>query len=214
MRLRPSPKQTRTSKAATSPSRKPLAVAVTGGIGAGKSEALKAFARHGAAVISSDEIVHELLRSDPEVQGALRERWGESLLGPDGAVDREAVARIVFADRRELQWLEALLHPLVVKEYLEWREQLARQPSPPAVSATEVPLLFEVGGQDRFDAVVVVTAPEQLRAERTDVATDDREARLLPDSVKVAQADFSYVNDGSLEKLDDFVAAVMRELAR
>jgi dephospho-CoA kinase len=193
---------------------RPIAVAITGGIGAGKSEALAAFARHGAAVVSSDEIVHRLLREDEDVRRALLERFGKRILDADGQVDRSAIAELVFADREALDWLEALLHPLVVKEYLEWREQLARQPSPPAVSATEVPLLFEVGGQDRFDAVVVVTAPEQLRAERTDVATDDREARLLPDSVKVAQADFSYVNDGSLEKLDDFVAAVMRELTR
>lgn len=193
---------------------RPIAVAITGGIGAGKSEALAAFARHGAAVVSSDEIVHRLLREDEDVRRALLERFGKRILDADGQVDRSAIAELVFADREALDWLEALLHPLVVKEYLEWREQLARQPSPPAVSATEVPLLFEVGGQDRFDAVVVVTAPEQLRTERTDVATDDREARLLPDSVKVAQADFSYVNDGSLEKLDDFVAAVMRELTR
>jgi dephospho-CoA kinase len=82
------------------------------------------------------------------------------------------------------------------------------------VSATEVPLLYEVGGEDRFDAVVVVTAPPEVRAARTDVAIEDREPRLLPDSVKVAQADFSFVNDGSLDKLDDFVAAVMRELTR
>jgi dephospho-CoA kinase len=79
---------------------------------------------------------------------------------------------------------------------------------------TEVPLLYEVGGEDRFDAVVVVTASPKLRAERTEIATDDRESRLLPDSVKVAQADFSYVNDGSLDQLDDFVSAVMRELTR
>ena len=212
MRLRPSPKQTRTSKAATSPSRKPLAVAVTGGIGAGKSEALKAFARHGAAVISSDEIVHELLRSDPEVQGALRERWGESLLGPDGAVDREAVARIVFADRRELQWLEALLHPRVVTIYLRWREKLAELPDPPAVCVTEVPLLYEVGAQDRFDKVVVITAPTKLREARARVPLAGRSDRLLPDREKVERADFAYVNTGTLEELDAFIACVMEQL--
>jgi len=213
MRLRPSPKQTRTSKAATSPSRKPLAVAVTGGIGAGKSEALKAFVRHGAAVVSSDEIVHELLRSDPEVQGALRERWGESLLGPDGAVDREAVARIVFADRRELQWLEALLHPRVVATYLRWREKLAELPDPPAVCVTEVPLLYEVGGEERFDAVVVVTASPEVRISRQFRPMQDREQRLLSDEDKLARADFSFVNEGSLEELDAFVADVVGRLS-
>jgi dephospho-CoA kinase len=193
---------------------RPVAVAVTGGIGAGKSEALAAFARHGAATISSDEIVHRLLRDDSEVRRALLERFGGRILGEDDQVDRSAIAEIVFEDRDALEWLEGLLHPLVVEEYMRWREELAQLPSPPAVSATEVPLLYEVGGQDRFDVVVVVTAPADLRAQRTEVEADRREPRLLPDSVKVAQADFSFVNDGSLEELDAFVAEVVRELSR
>ena len=193
---------------------RPIAVAITGGIGAGKSEALAAFARHGAAVVSSDDIVRRLLREDEDVRRALLERFDDRILDENGQVDRAAIAELVFADREALDWLEALLHPLVVKEYLDWREQLAELETPPAVSATEVPLLYEVGGEDRFDAVVVVTAPPEVRAARTDVAIEDREPRLLPDSVKVAQADFSFVNDGSLDKLDDFVAAVMRELTR
>ena len=193
---------------------RPVAVAITGGIGAGKSEALAAFARHGAAVVSSDDIVRRLLREDEDVRRELLEHFGDRILDENGQVDRAAIADVVFADREALDWLEALLHPLVVKEYLDWRNQLAKLETPPSVSATEVPLLYEVGGEDRFDAVVVVTAPPEVRAARTDVAIEDREPRLLPDSVKVAQADFSFVNDGSLDKLDDFVAAVMRELTR
>ena len=77
-----------------------------------------------------------------------------------------------------------------------------------------MPLLFEVGGQERFDVVVVVTAPAEVRTARTDVDTGEREPRLWPDSVKVAQADFAYVNDGSLDELDDFVEGVVRELTR
>ena len=200
----------------TSPSSlaRPIAVAITGGIGAGKSEALAAFARHGAAVISSDDIVHRLLQEDEPVREALRDRFGDAVFAENGDVDRGAIAEIVFADRESLDWLEALLHPLVVDEYMGWRERLAELDDPPRVSATEVPLLYEVGGQDRFDAVVVVTAPPEVRGVRSEVAAEEREPRLLPDSVKVAQADFAYVNDGSLEKLDDFVQAVLRELMR
>lgn len=193
---------------------RPIAVAITGGIGAGKSEALAAFARHGAAVISSDEIVHRLLSEDEGVRAQLLERFGGGILGDDGQVDRGAIAEIVFADPDALEWLEGLLHPLVVQEYMSWRERLAESDDPPPVAATEVPLLYEVGGQDRFDAVVVVTAPPEVRVARTDVDAEEREPRLLPDSVKVAQADFAYVNDGSLEELDDFVEAVVRELTR
>ncbi|HSC50342.1 MAG TPA: dephospho-CoA kinase [Gaiellaceae bacterium] len=193
---------------------RPIAVAITGGIGAGKSEALAAFARHGAAVISSDEIVHRLLSEDEGVRAQLLERFGDRILGGDGQVDRGAIAGIVFADPEALEWLEGLLHPLVVQEYLDWRERLAESDDPPPLTATEVPLLYEVGGQDRFDAVVVVTAPPEVRSARTDVAAEEREPRLLPDSVKVARADFAYVNDGSLDELDDFVEAVVRELTR
>ncbi|HEX3686800.1 MAG TPA: dephospho-CoA kinase [Gaiellaceae bacterium] len=193
---------------------RPIAVAITGGIGAGKSEALAAFASHGAAVISSDDIVHRLLQEDEPVREALHERFGDAVFAENGEVDRGAIAAIVFADREALDWLEGLLHPLVVDEYMSWREQLAELDDPPRVSATEVPLLYEVGGQDRFDAVVVVTAPPEVRGVRSEVAAEEREPRLLPDSVKIAQADFAYVNDGSLEKLDDFVQAVLRELTR
>ena len=190
-----------------------MAVAVTGGIGAGKSEALASFARHGAAVVSSDEIVHELLRSDPEVQAAVRERWGDSMLAPDGAVDRDGVANVVFTDRRELEWLESLLHPRVVATYLHWREQLGELPDPPAVCVTEVPLLYEVGGEERFDAVVVVTASPEVRISRRIRPMQDRERRLIPDEEKVARADFAFVNDGSLEALDAFVADVIGKLS-
>ena len=191
---------------------RPIAVAITGGIGAGKSEALASFARHGAAVVSSDEIVHRLLREDAAVGKALTARFGDRILDEAGQIDRTKIAEIVFSDGESLEWLEALLHPLVVEEYMDWREQLAASPSPPPVTATEVPLLYEVGGQDRFDVVVVVTAPPAVRSARTEVSTQDREPRLLPDSVKVAQADFTFVNDGSLEELDAFVGGVMSEL--
>ena len=193
---------------------RPVAVAITGGIGAGKSEALAAFGRHGAATISSDDIVHRLLSEDGAVRSALIERLGDRVLDEEGRVDRGAIAEIVFTDRDALEWLEGLLHPLVVQEYLEWREQLGGLDDPPAVCVTEVPLLYEVGGQDRFDVVVVVTAPPALRAARAQVPPEEREPRLLPDSTKVAQADFAYVNDGSREELDDFVQAVLQELTR
>jgi dephospho-CoA kinase len=190
-----------------------VAVAVTGGIGAGKSEALRAFERHGAAVISSDEIVHGLLRSNDEVRAALRERWGGEIFGPSGEVDRDRVAHIVFADAGELDWLERLLHPRVVATYLRWREKLAEEPDPPAVSVTEVPLLYEVGGDSRFDAVVVITAAPEVRISRRVRPMQDRERRLIPDREKVARADFAYVNDGSFEELDAFVSGVVTRLS-
>ncbi len=190
----------------------PVAVAITGGIGAGKSEALAAFARHGAATVSSDEIVHHLLRRD-EVKAALVDRLGNGIVSPDSEIDRGALGTIVFNDRDALDWLEALLHPLVSAEYLRWRDDLAALPDAPKVSVTEVPLLYETGGQERFDKVVVITAPAKLRRARSHIAVEDRESRFLPDAEKVKIADYSYKNMGSIEELDAFVASVMRDLS-
>ena len=174
---------------------------------------LRAFARHGAAVISSDEIVHELLREDPEVRGAILERFGEDVLGEDGEIDRAKVGKVVFADRPALLWLEQLLHPRVVARYLGWREELAELPHPPAVCVTEVPLLYEVGGESRFDKVVVVTASPAVRVARRIGPLREREQRLVPEEEKVKRADFVYVNDGTLGELDQFVSGVMATLS-
>jgi dephospho-CoA kinase len=192
---------------------RPVAVAITGGIGAGKTEALAAFARHGAATISSDDIVHRLLREDEEVRAELLGRFGTAILDEAGNVDRPAIGRIVFEDPAALEWLESLLHPRVVGEYLEWRARLGERPDPPAVCVTEVPLLYEVGGETRFDVVVVITAPPEVRRARSDVAdAADREPRLIADDEKVARADYAYVNDGTRKDLDRFVAGVLAEL--
>jgi dephospho-CoA kinase len=191
---------------------RPVAVAITGGIGAGKSEALVAFRKAGAATVSSDEIVHHLLRTHPDVKQAIVSELGEGVLDDDGAVNRKRVGAIVFGDRAKLDFLEKLLHPLVSAEYLRWREQLAGLPNPPEVAVTEVPLLYETGGDKRFDKVVVITAPAKLREQRRRVTRDDRDTRLLPDKEKVKRADFAYVNTGTLEELDAWVAGVMREL--
>lgn len=191
---------------------RPLAVAITGGIGAGKSTALECFRRHGAATVSSDEIVHHLLATDPEVKRTLVERLGEEILGEDGTPDRERIAFRVFNDRDALDFLEKLLHPLVSREYMTWREQLAALPNPPEVCVTEVPLLYEVGAETRFDKVVVVTAPKKLREARRGGWTDDRESRLVPDREKAKRADFTYVNTGTPDDLDEWVGGVMTTL--
>ena len=154
-------------------------------------------------MISSDAIVHRLLREDEEVHRELAERFGPEVIGRHGA-DRGRIAEIVFHDREQLAWLEALLHPRVVREYLAWREE---QTAP--VTVSEIPLLYETGGEKRFDRVVVITAPPEVRAGRARVRIDEREPRLIPDAEKVERADFAFVNDGSVEELDAFVADVL-----
>src|SRR3954447_10773566 len=198
---RTSPPRARTKPPRPSSVTRPKAVALTGGIAAGKSEALASFARHGAATASADAIVHEILASDEEVREAIRARWGNDAVG-----DRGRIGAIVFEDPSELDWLEQLLHPRARRAQLEWLEGVSVP-----LAAVEVPLLYETGGESRFDAVVVITAPPDVRLARRQ-AVDGRESRLLPDEEKVRRADFSYVNDGTLEDLDAFVAGVVESL--
>ena len=180
---------------------RPVTVALTGGIAAGKSEALAAFARHGAATASSDEFVHRLLDEDEDVRQAIRERWGEDAVG-----NRARIAEIVFHDRTELDWLEQLLHPRTRVLAQEWLGSTGAQ-----IEVVEIPLLFETGGESRFDKVVVITASRELRESRRP-GFADRETRLIPDEEKIARADFAYVNDGTLADLDAFVAGVVESL--
>ena len=115
-------------------------------------------------------------------------------------------------DREALIWLEQLLHPRVIERTEAWRDELSKLPDPPDLAVNEVPLLYEAGAEGRFDAVVVITAPRELRAGRAGERLDERELRLIPDDEKVSRADYAYVNDGSLEELDTFVADVVRRL--
>ena len=156
-------------------------------------------------------MVHDLY-DDEGVRAALRDRYGARVFAQDGSVDRAAVGALVFGDEDELFWLEHLLHPLVMARTEAWREELSSSPEPPELAVNEVPLLYETGSEGRFDAVVAITAPRELRAERAGERLDAREGRLLPEDEKLQRADFSYVNDGSLDDLDAFVADVVRSL--
>jgi dephospho-CoA kinase len=144
------------------------------------------------------------------VRRELAERFGPDVIGADGA-DRARLAEIVFSSPEQLDWLEELLHPRVVQENFAWRDEVAQRPEPPALTVTEVPLLYETGADKRFDAVVVITAPAELRRARRPLG-DAREERLLPEDDKLARADYAYVNDGTLEELDAFVADVVAKL--
>jgi dephospho-CoA kinase len=190
-------------------------VGLTGGIGSGKSEALAAFERLGAAVLSSDQVVHELLLTQ-EVQEQLTARWGREILLNDG-VDREAVAEIVFERPEELAWLEGVLFPRVGQRIAAWRLGLENQADAPEVGVVEVPLLFEAGVDGAFDATVAVIAEEDLRAERAGArdhrALSGREARQLSQEEKAGRADHVVRNDGTLEELEQSIARLLEELA-
>ncbi|HEY6770956.1 MAG TPA: dephospho-CoA kinase [Solirubrobacterales bacterium] len=186
-------------------------VGLTGGIGAGKSEALAAFERLGAATLSTDRVAHDLLEDD-EVRAALVDRWGPEI-APGGSVDRERVSEIVFNDRDELAWLEGVTHPRVGAHVLEWRQGLA--PEVP-VAIVEVPLLFEAAMEDAFDATLAVVADDALRdarlRERGQGGLEGREERQLEQAEKERRADHVIRNDASLEELESEVSKLIEEL--
>ena len=191
---------------------RPLAVALTGGVGAGKSEALRMFRALGAATLSSDEVVHDLLRSDEEVRGKLEDRFGPGVLSGEGVIDRAVLGRLVFKNTEGLYYLESVLHPRVIRAQRLFREKLAASPDASRVCVIEVPLLYEVRGEGRFDRVVVITASVALRQTRAGSRLDEREERLISDAEKVRRADFVFHNDGSLEQLEAFVKDVWQQL--
>jgi dephospho-CoA kinase len=192
-----------------------LFIGLTGGIGSGKSEALAAFGRLGAATLSSDAVVHDLLGTD-DIRGLLVERWGEAVVtGTD--VDRGAVAQIVFNQPDELRWLEQSIFPRVGERIAAWRAGLERDGTT-KVAVVEVPLLFEAGIEGAFDATVAVVAEESLRAvraaERGHEAVEGRAGRQLSQDEKAAKADHVIHNDGSLEDLEQAVSELIRRLER
>jgi dephospho-CoA kinase len=192
----------------------PPFVGLTGGIGAGKSEALAALARLGAATISADGVVHELY-ADPEVRAAVVARWGEAM-APDGTVDRSAIAGRAFADPDERAWLEGVIWPRVGERIAEWRAAEAqREPAPPAL-VVETPLLFEAGLEAAYDVTIAVVADEQIRArraaERGHEAVDERTARQLTQEQKAQRATFAIENSGSIDELESKLSAVLDKL--
>lgn len=192
---------------------RPLTIGLTGGIAAGKSEALAAFGRIGAVTISSDAVVHELLETEP-LLGRLVERWGEDV-APDGRVDRNRIGSIVFADPDELKWLEGQIHPLVGERIGAWLTSL---PDEATVAVVEVPLLFESGMEDVFDTTLAVVASEEVRqaraADRGHALVDEREARQLAQAEKATRAEHVVENDGSIVDLERELSALVEKLGR
>jgi dephospho-CoA kinase len=191
----------------------PLKIGLTGGIAAGKSEALKAFARLGAATLSSDAVVHELLEGD-ELRERLAERWGSEVVA-DGGVNRAKIGEIVFADPGELSWLEEQIHPLVQQRTAAWLFSL---PADTEVAVVEVPLLFEAGSDKAFDTTVAVVTGDEVRRERAAVRghtlVDEREARQLTQPEKAARAEHVVENDGSVEDLERALSDLLDKLRR
>jgi dephospho-CoA kinase len=189
-------------------------VGLTGGIGSGKSTALAALGRLGAAVLSSDAVVHELYGSDT-LRDAVVERFGPDV-APGGVVDRQAVARRAFATPEDRAWLEGVIWPLVGQRIWTWRQELEQAAQPPRAAVVEVPLLFEAGMESGFDATISVIADEVVRSGRADArghaAVDERTARQLTQQEKAGRATYVVENDGSEADLEATLSDVLDKL--
>jgi dephospho-CoA kinase len=190
-------------------------VGLTGGMGAGKSTALRLLEELGAEVLSTDAVVHELY-GDRRVRDAVVRRWGPGV-APDGVVDRGAVAAKAFASEEDRAWLERLLWPLVGERMAQWAHEARGRPSPPRAAVVEVPLLFESGMEGAFDATIAVVAQESLRRERAagrgHALAEERVARQLSQDEKAQRATFAVHNDGSEEDLRRYLSLVLAKLS-
>ena len=182
--------------------RRPV-IGIVGGIGSGKSFIAKLFGELGACVINSDDAVHRVYLRD-DVKRQLRDWWGDGVFDAGGAVDRRAVAKIVFADPSARKRLEALIHPLVHED----REAIMRAAeSDPAVTAYvwDTPLLIETNLHTRCDAVVFVDAPPEVRVRRTalrgwnEAELARREISQMPLDNKRAISDYIISNTADAE---------------
>jgi dephospho-CoA kinase len=189
-------------------------VGLTGGIAAGKSEALKALERIGAATLSTDSVVHELLTTG-EVRDKLVERFGDKV-APNGEIDRGAVADHVFSDDEQRKWLEELLWPRVGQRIVDWREELDSADPPPKAAVVEVPLLFESGMEGAFDKTIAVVADESVRNERAGErghrGVESRTSRQLSQDEKAQRADVVIRNDGSLQDLELALSSALAKM--
>jgi len=193
-------------------------VGLTGGIGAGKSTALAALERLGAATLSTDEVVHRLYETG-EVAALVTERFGPEVAVPGThppVVDRAALATRAFATTADREWLEQLLWPRVGEAVAAWRARRQDADPPPRALVVETPLLFESGVDRGYDATIAVVADEQLRRERAAArghrALDERTARQLTQDEKAQRATYVVVNDGSVADLERILSAVLDRL--
>jgi dephospho-CoA kinase len=201
-----------------------LRVGLTGGLGSGKSTAAALFASHGAHILSSDEIARALMQPGQPVYNQIVATFGPAVILPDGHLDRPAIARIAFEDKR-VDELNAIIHPATIARQTELANEIAAR-DPHAIVLVESALIFETkhGGEDgwrhRFDKLILVTAPEELRIARfiarsTGGRSSSHEERAaleaeacrrigqqIPDEQKASLCNYILTNNGPLTELE------------
>jgi dephospho-CoA kinase len=190
-------------------------VALTGGIATGKSYCLERFSKLGVPVIDADLVAREVVSAGSDGLAAIARRFGPTVLQSDGTLDRAALATVVFADAHSRQALEDIVHPLVYQRIEHWFGEHAEAGR---LAIADVPLLYETGRQDDFDAVVVVACPPDAQLERllargmTPEEAALRLAAQLPIDEKVREADYVIDTSRTREATDRQVIEVWERL--
>ena len=192
---------------------RPLLIGLTGSIGMGKSETAKMFARLGVPVYDSDAAVHRLYEKGGAAVAEIEKTFPAAVT--DGAVDRAKLTAIVTADKAAFRRLEEIVHPLVAREQMKFLEKNANAP----MVVLDIPLLFETGGHERMDAVVVCSAASHIQRARvlerpgmTEEKLDHILSRQVPDEEKRAKAHFVIVTDQGFVHAFDQVKLVVAAL--
>ena len=196
-----------------------LRVALTGGIGTGKSAVLVALAELGAPVLDADPIAHAVMARGTAGAAAVRMRFGEQVLLPDGNIDRRKLGQIVFGDDQARRDLEAIIHPEVYRTIQRWMHAQAARGSVLAVA--EIQLLFEIGKAGDFDRIVVVACSPETQVRRVmrrsklpESEVRQRVAAQMPLDEKVRRASYVIWTEGTLDDTRIRTAAVWQSLTR
>lgn len=196
-----------------------LNVGLTGGIGAGKSEVTRRFADLGATIIDADALAREVVDVGTPGLDAVVAEFGEDMLAPDGSLDRDKLAALVFGDDAARQRLNSIVHPLVGERVMQLMAD-AQEHNPDGVVINDVPLIVEAGVAERYDVIVVVDAPEQTQLDRlttvrgmTDADARARMSKQASRDERLAIADHVITNDGDLDALQAQVEAVWSQLS-
>lgn len=194
-----------------------LRVGLTGGIGAGKGEVARRLAAHGALVIDADQVAREVVAPGTPGLAQIAEAFGSRVLQLDGSLDRPLLGELVFSDEALRGKLNAIVHPLVGERMREIEEAAGQ----PEIMVHEIPLLAENGLAAAFDVVVVVDVPPQVQLERlvstrgmTSAHARARMSAQASREQRLAVATLVVDNSGTLDDLDDRVAALWADLSR
>lgn len=193
-----------------------LKVGITGGIGSGKTTACQIFERLGIPVYYADAAAKRLMVEQNDLVKAIKQLFGSEAYYSDGSLNRLHIASIAFEDKSKLEQLNQLVHPAVARDSLIWHQNQEGVP----YTLKEAALLFESGSYKALDYVIVVTAPETLRIQRvverdqtTEAAVKARIKQQMPESEKVAMADFVIQND-STQLLVPQIIGIHQELLK